>query len=184
MNETIPRPINVISNKTFHFLKVSFTHFLEISQNLRAWRVCRIWLKLLDDVCVFVFQFLNIWMTLISGPRVWFGWITLTGKLLCCCFQISWFFADFSSFSSISGKICLAASFNGLSVCRSLKKLKNEGSTMFRGSAVQKLEEKYFSSKNLTNHLENMLRSAEMNDNDAIIFWYFERSAYWLSNEW
>ena len=41
---------------------------------------------------------------------------------------------------------------------------------MFRGSAVQKLEEKYFSSKNLTNHLENMLRSAEMNDNDAIIF--------------
>lgn len=99
MNETIPRPINVISNKTFHFLKVSFTHFLEISQNLRAWGVCRIWLKLLDDVCVFVFQFLNIWMTLISGPRVWFGWITLTGKLLCCCFQIMciwplfmWFF--------------------------------------------------------------------------------------------
>ena len=60
MNETIPRPINVISNKTFHFLKVSFTHFLEISQNLRAWGICRIWLKLLDDVCVFVFQFLNI----------------------------------------------------------------------------------------------------------------------------
>ena len=70
-------------------------------------------------------------------------------------------FADASSFSSISGKIRHVASLNHiqphlmflvyllatnvLSVCRYFKKLKNEGSTMFRGSAVQKLEEKCFS---------------------------------------
>ena len=72
-------------------------------------------------------------------------------------------FADVSIFSSISGKICHVASLNliqlhlmflvyllatnGLSVCRSLEKLKDEGLTMFRGSAVQKLEEKCFSVK-------------------------------------
>ena len=77
-------------------------------------------------------------------------------------------FADVSSFSRISGKICHVASFNviqphlmflvyllatnWLSVCRSLRKLKNEGSTMFRGSAIQKLEEKCFFSKSLNNH--------------------------------
>ena len=72
-------------------------------------------------------------------------------------------FAEVSSFESISGKIRHAASFNliqhylmflvyllatnVLSVCGSLKKLKNEGSTIFRGSVVQKLEEKCFSVK-------------------------------------
>ena len=34
---------------------------------------------------------------------------------------------------------------NLLPVCKPLKRLKNEGSTMFRGSVVQKLEEKRFS---------------------------------------
>ena len=73
-------------------------------------------------------------------------------------------FAEVSSFPSISGKIRHVTPFNhiqptlmflvyllatnGLSVCRSLKKLKNEGSTMFRESAVQKVEEKCFSVKN------------------------------------
>ena len=73
------------------------------------------------------------------------------------------FSAEVSSFSSISEKKRHAVSItqpqphlmflvyllatNGLSVCRSLKTLKNEGSTMFRGSAVQKLEENCFSVK-------------------------------------
>ena len=72
-------------------------------------------------------------------------------------------FADVSSFSSILGKVRYLVFFNptqphlmflvyllatdGLSVCRYLKNLKNEGSAMFRGSAVQKLEEKFFSAK-------------------------------------
>ena len=48
---------------------------------------------------------------------------------------------------------------------------------MFRRSTVQKLMEKSFFSKNLTDNWENMLTSAEMNDNVATIFWYFERTA-------
>ena len=67
-------------------------------------------------------------------------------------------FADVNIVSSILGKIPHVASFNPiqphvmflvyslptnvLSVCSFLKALKNEGSTMFRRSAVQKLEEK------------------------------------------
>ena len=73
-------------------------------------------------------------------------------------------FADVSSFSLILGKMSHLASFNPiqphlmflvyllasnvLSVCRSLKKLKNDRSTKFMGSAVQKLEEECFSAKN------------------------------------
>lgn len=69
-------------------------------------------------------------------------------------------FADISSFSSISGKMRHMASFNPfeshsallvyllgsnvLSICRSLKKLRNEGSTMFRLSAVQILKKNCF----------------------------------------
>ena len=92
-------------------------------------------------------------MILISEPRVRFGQITPYWKVNMLLFSnIMIFFADFSNFLSFSGKICLAASFNCLSVCKSLKKLKNEGSTMFRRSTVQKLMEKSFSSKNLTDH--------------------------------
>ena len=69
-------------------------------------------------------------------------------------------FADVISFSSISGNIHHVALFypiqahltlltyllatNVLSVYRSLKKLKNEGSTMFMRLAVQKLVENVF----------------------------------------
>ena len=73
-------------------------------------------------------------------------------------------FADISSFSSISEKICHMAlsnpiqpylmflayllATNGWSVCNLSNKRKNEGPIMFRGSGVQKLDEKCFSIQN------------------------------------
>ena len=69
-------------------------------------------------------------------------------------------FGDVSIFSTILGEICHIGSFspikphmkflvyllatNMLSVCRPLKMLKHEGSTVFRRSVVQKLEEECF----------------------------------------
>ena len=80
-----------------------------------------------------------------------------------------------SSFSSISRKIINVASFNPIqthfmflvyllvtnvsSVCRSLKKLENEGSTMFGVSLIQKLEKKKISRK-FDKYSENMLTLA------------------------
>lgn len=49
---------------------------------------------------------------------------------------------------------------NGLSIYRSLTKLKNEKSTKFRGSVVQKLKEKCFLVK-IQQSLKNMLTSSE-----------------------
>ena len=59
---------------------------------------------------------------------------------------------------------------NGSSVCRSLKKLKNEGSTMFRGSVVRKLQEKCFSVKIWITIKKICLHQQKMNGNDTIIF--------------
>ena len=50
------------------------------------------------------------------------------------------FSTPFDVFGILIGHLCVT-------VCRSLKKLKNEWSTMFRGSAVQNIEEKCFSAK-------------------------------------
>ena len=36
-----------VPTPTFHFLKFSFTHILAIWQNVRVWRVCRVWLNFL-----------------------------------------------------------------------------------------------------------------------------------------
>ena len=59
---------------------------------------------------------------------------------------------------------------NVLSVCISLKKLKSEGSSMLRGSVVQKLEEKCFSVK-ISIIIKNIcLRQQKMNGNDTITF--------------
>ena len=63
------------SKPTFHFLKLSFTYFLAISQNFHVWRLCRVWLKFLAHVSFFVSQFSSIWMALISEPLFRFGWI-------------------------------------------------------------------------------------------------------------
>ena len=55
-----PQRFFVSNPPTFHFLEFSFTHFLAISQNFRAWGVCRVWLKFLADVSFFAFQFSSI----------------------------------------------------------------------------------------------------------------------------
>ena len=108
-------------------------------------------------------------------------------------------FADVSRFSSISKKVCHVVVSNPIqyhlmflvyllatnrwSVCRFLKKLINERSTMFRGSAVQKLEEKCLSVKIWKIFRKICLGQQKMNDNDAIIFLYFERTTQKFSNE-
>ena len=62
------------SRDNFHFLKFSFTNFLGISQNFRAW-----WglLGMAEISCwhqFFYLPFSNPWITLISKPPVQFGW--------------------------------------------------------------------------------------------------------------
>ena len=59
---------------------------------------------------------------------------------------------------------------NGLSVCRFLTKLKDEKSTKFRGSVVQKLNEKCFLVKIQIVIKKICLREQRMNRNEAIIF--------------
>ena len=49
---------------------------------------------------------------------------------------------------------------------------------MFRGSAVPKLEKKFVSAKIWTIIKEICLGQQRMNCNDAIIFWYFERTTH------
>ena len=67
---------------------------------------------------------------------------------------------------------------HGWSVCRSLKKLKNERSAMFRGSAIQTLEEILFSVRIWIIIKKIYLHQQKMNGNDAIIYWYFERTTH------
>ena len=64
------------------------------------------------------------------------------------------------AFDQLSSNIFADIS-NVLSICRSLKKLRNEGSTMFRLTAVQILKKNCFVSKNLNNHAEIMRPSTE-----------------------
>ena len=149
--------IQLISLTTFHFVKFSFKHFLTISQTFRM--ICRVWLIFLADTDLDEQPIFPIWM---NNPSLKSYYVVVFKDYAFYYFSCN-FFAEVSSFLFISRKIRHLALLNhvqphlmflvyllvtnGLSVCRSLKKIKNEGSTMFRGSTVQKLEEKCFSVK-------------------------------------
>ena len=130
----------------------------------------------------------------------------LIGKLLCCCSQILcvwpslttvWYFwllqqffidlrknTSVASFKPIQPYLCFLVyvlATTVASICRSLKKLKNEGSTMFRGSVAQKLEKKTFSIKILIIIWKICLRQQKMNGNDIIVFHILKKNYSKLS---
>ena len=88
----------------------------------------------------------------------------------CCIIQSH--STPFDIFGIVIGYQCI---ISHISVCKSLKKLKNEGSTMFRGSAIQKLEEKCFSVKIWIIIKKICSRQQKMNCNYPIFFLHFER---------
>ena len=149
----------------------------------------------------------NRYMALIFEPLVQFEWINLHWKVnmfffsnimglitfyvfFCWCQQFFIIFKKNKSCGIIQPHwthlmfLVYLLATNVLSVCRSLKKLKNEGSTMFRGLAVQKLEKKNFSVKIWIIIKKICLCQQKMNGNDAINFWYFGRTTQYLSNKW
>ena len=146
---------------------------------------------------LFCLPIFNLSMALISKPLVRFEWISPHCKAIMLLFSKIMRLSTFhvivlltSQFIIDPRKIWHVAIFNSiqpnliflvyllvlnvLSVCRSLKKLKNEGSTMFNGSIVQKLEEKYFIVKIWIIIKKIWLRQRKMNGCDAITFWYFK----------
>ena len=116
----------------------------------------------------------NLWMALISETLVWFGWITshwvaimllfsyimrLTTFMWCVCWSQQ-FFIDFRKNMSCniiqphSALFDVFGIFFGhqcVIIWRFLKKLKIEGSTIFKGSVVH-IRGRMFCSKNLNNH--------------------------------
>ena len=134
-------------------------------------------------------------MALISEPLVRFEWITLHWKsimLFSNIMRLTTFYGNFwwrqqffihfrknISYDLIQPHLMFLVHLlatNVLSVCRSLKKLQNEGSIMFKISAVHKLDRKCFSVKIWIIINKICWCQQKVKGSDTIIFWYFERT--------